>query len=114
MLFRSRAEGRRGGGVFPHSTSGEPQAEVRLKQDDKDVQLWLDPAPPSVRSRSPTSDASALIPAGTRRRADSAAASTGEDRVEWIVVLRVETTFGGLQGPRFANTVRPRTFPHTR
>lgn len=106
-----RAEGRRGGGVFPTSTTGEPNPELKLKQTDKLVELVLDPSPPSPRTRSPTSDArpnsSALISTGgRRRRADSATTSVADDRLEFIIVLRIETSFGGLQGPRFANTVR--------
>ncbi|KAL8293522.1 hypothetical protein RQP46_000223 [Phenoliferia psychrophenolica] len=112
-----RAEGRRGGGVFPTSTTGEPAPEITLKQDDKQIALWLDPSPPSPRTRSPTSDSrpiTSATPTGNnngagairrRRRADSATTSVGEERLEWIVVLRIETTHGGLQAPRFANTI---------
>lgn len=90
---------------------------IKLVQQDKNLSLVLesaDSAPPS-RANSPRSFTSRLAsPSPTGRPSSRSSANSngrkeqadrGKEKIEWILVMRLESSFGGLHEPRFANSV---------
>ncbi|ORY79732.1 hypothetical protein BCR35DRAFT_325248 [Leucosporidium creatinivorum] len=91
---------------------------IKLVQQDKDLSLVLEGADSATPSRaiSPSSFTSRLAaPAPTGAPSTrSSRKSNGrkeqadrmkEEKLEWILVMRLESSFGGLHEPRFANSV---------
>ena len=114
--------GRRRGSGLPSSSGGSETLSFKLIEEEGAVSILLEGC---SRSLSPTSSnegrvLSPLLTPGNGRFQDRRK-STGwtsgqvekEERVEWILVLGLEVSFGRLQLPLFANSVRSFSFCET-
>lgn len=73
-----------------HGTAS-PAARLRLRREDKKVIIFVD-------------DYSALpLPS---KHGQGSEDQFGEQKLEWILVLRIESSFADLRSPSFANSVR--------